>query len=210
MKYLWKLAGTSGIIFGLGSGSPVAAQGITCHLGAQAGAEIATSSISNAGGSIDGLGARSRSPDFGLHTGCDYKIPTTAFSVGVWAEYLWRDVTFKAESVAPIGTLTAGLGNAWGGGLRAGYTLTNGVMPYALVGMTQTNLTIPTGVDISSSLKGWMLGGGVEVPLAKNLSLVGEARWTKYDKVDLTPVGLPADLKMDALSAMARFNFNLN
>lgn len=208
MKYLWKLAGISGIMFGLGFGSPVWAQGISCSLGAQAGLTIASSEISGTGFSLDGLSARSRSPDFGLHTGCLYKIPTTPFAVGPWGEYNWRAVDFKA-SAGPVG-LTVGLGNAWALGARAGYVLSNGVMPYALIGYTRTELTLPAGTPISSDLKGWMMGGGVEVPLAKNLSFAGEARWTRFDKVDLTPVGLPADLKTDALSVVGRLNFVLN
>lgn len=210
MKYLWKLVGMSCIMFGLGSGSPVAAQGsIGCHLGAQAGAEIATSSISSVGGSIDGLGARSRSPNFGLHTGCDYKIAGTAFSVGAWGEYMWRDVAFKVEGGG--NSVSIGLSNAWALGARAGYVLPNGVMPYGLIAYTRTELNLPAGVPISSDLKGWMMGGGIEVPLAKNLSFAGEGRWTKYDAVDLTPVTtIPADLKTDALSIVGRLNFVLN
>ncbi len=209
MKYLWKLVGISGIMFALGSGSTVAAQGIGCHLGAQAGLEVATSSISSVAGSIDGLGARSRSPDFGLHTGCDYKIPQTAFSVGAWGEYMWRDVSFKADA-GPFGSMAIGLSNAWAVGARAGYVLSGGVMPYALIGYTKSDLSLPAGTPISSDLKGWMMGGGIEVPLAKNLSFAGEARWTRFDKIDLTPVGLPADLKTDAMSVVGRLNFNLN
>lgn len=207
MRNLWKISGISVIMFVLGFGSPVWAQGISCHLGAQAGAEIATSSISNAGGSLDGLGARSRSPNFGLHSGCDYKIAGTAFSVGAWGEYMWRDVAFKAEGSG--NSVSIGLSNAWAIGARAGYVLSGGVMPYALIGYTKTDLTLPSGTPISSDLKGWTMGGGVEVPLAKNLSFAGEARWTKHDKVDLTPVGLPADLKTDSLSVMGRLNFVL-
>lgn len=209
MKYLWKLVGIGGIMFGLGAGSPVFAQSsLSCSLGAQAGLSISSSEISGAGFSLDGLSARSRSPDFGLHTGCLYKIPTTPFAIGPFGEYNWRAVDFKAN-LGPAG-LTVGLGNAWAVGARAGYVLSNGVMPYALIGYTRTELTLPAGTPISNDLKGWMMGGGIEVPLAKNLSFAGEARWTKYDSVDLTPVGLPADLKTDSLSVMGRLNFVLN
>lgn len=209
MRNLWKLLGMSGIMIGLwASTAPVLAQGIGCHLGAQAGVTIASSEVSGAGFSLDGLSARSRSPDFGLHTGCDYKIPQTAFSVGVWGEHMWRAVDFKA-SAGPIG-LTIGLGNAWAVGARAGYVLAGGVMPYALIGYTRTELTLPAGVPISSDLRGWMTGAGIEIPLAKNLSLAGEARWTKFDSVDLTPIGAAAAIKTDALSVVGRLNFNLN
>jgi len=209
MKYLWKLVGISCIMFGLGAVPPVLAQSsLSCSLGAQAGLTIASSEISGTGFSLDGLSARSRSPDFGLHTGCLYKIPTTPFAAGPWGEYNWRAVDFKA-SAGPVG-LTVGLGNAWALGARAGYVLPNGVMPYALIGYTRTELTLPAGTPISSDLKGWMMGGGIEVPLAKNLSFAGEARWTKYDAVDLTPVTtIPASLKTDGLSVMGRLNFTL-
>lgn len=208
MKYLWKLAGISGIMFALGASSPVLAQGLSCSAGVQAGATIASSSISDVGFSIDGLSARSRAPDIGLHTGCLYKVPTTPFAVGAWGEYTWRSVDFKA-GFGPA-TLTLGLGNAWAIGARAGYVLSNGVMPYALVGYTKTELTLPAGLPISSDLKGWMAGGGVEVPLAKNLSLAGEARWTKYDAIDLTPVVGLGSLKTDSLSVMGRLSVVLN
>ena len=204
---LWKIIGGFGIMFGLSAGS-AHAQGIACHLGAQAGLTVASSEISGAMFSVDGLSARSRSPDFGLHTGCDYKIPTTALSIGAWGEYMWRSVDFKA-SAGPVG-LTIGLGNSWAIGARAGYVLPNGVMPYALVGYTQTDLTLPAGTPLSNNLKGWMMGGGVEVPLAKNLSFAGEARWTKYADVDLAPVGLPAKIDTDALSVVGRLNVTLN
>lgn len=203
MKYLWKLVGISGILFGLGA-TPGLAQSISCGLGAQIGSSMASSEISGAGLSLDGLSARSRSPDFGLRTGCDYKIPTTPFSVGGFADYVWRDVAFKVE--VPGNSLSMGLGNAWTIGARAGYTLANGVMPYALIGYTQTNLNLPAGATISSSLKGWTGGGGVEVPLAKGLSLGAEARWTKFDDIDLGG----AALKTDALSVMTRFSVVLN
>lgn len=209
MRNLWKLARISVIMFALGFGSPVWAQGISCSLGAQAGLTIASSEISGTGFSLDGLSARSRSPDVGLHAGCVYKIPTTPFAVGPWGEYNWRAVDFKA-SAGPVG-LTVGLGNAWAIGARAGYVLPNGVMPYALIGYTRTELTLPAATPISNDLKGWMMGGGVEVPLAKNLSFAGEARWTKYDAVDLTPVTtIPASLKTDGLSVMGRLNLVLN
>lgn len=209
MKYLWKLVGIGGIMFGLGAGSPVFAQSsLSCSAGAQVGTSFASSEISGMGLSLDGLSARSRSPDFGLHTGCLFKIPTTPFAIGPWGEYTWRSVDFKA-SAGPIG-LTVGMGNAWAIGARAGYVLPNGAMPYALVGYTKTDLTLPAGTPISSDLKGWMMGGGLEVPLAKNLSFAAEARWVKYDKLDLSPITvIPVDLKTDSLSVMGRLNFIL-
>ncbi len=207
MRY--KLFAATFCVFALSSAAN--AQSLSCHLGAQAGLTIASSEICGTGFSLDGLSARSRSPDFGLHTGCLYKIPTTPFAVGPWGEYNWRAVDFKA-SAGPVG-LTVGLGNAWAIGARAGYVLSNGVMPYALIGYTRTELTLPAGTPISSDLKGWMMGGGIEVPLAKNLSFAGEARWTKYDAVDLSPVlpaPLAADLKTDALSIVGRLSVTLN
>jgi opacity protein-like surface antigen len=120
---------------------------------------------------------------------------------------MWRDVSFKVDS--PFGGMAIGLSNAWAVGARAGYVLPSGVMPYALIGYTKSDLNLPAGTPISSDLKGWMMGGGIEVPLAKNLSFAGEARWTRFDKIDLTPVGLPADLKTDAMSVIGRINFTL-
>jgi len=207
MKYLWKLSGIFGIMFGLAAGSPVLAQGgISCALGAQAGYSMASSEISGTWLSVDGLSAKSRSPDFGLRTGCDYRIPTTPFAVGAFADYTWRDVAFQIST--PGNAISMGLGSAWTIGGRVMYAdLVKGVSPYVGLGYTQTNLNLPAGVNLSSTLKGWKLIGGTEVALAKNLSLGLEGQWTKFDDIDL---GAGFAMKPDAMTFMTRLSVVLN
>jgi len=195
-----------GVIILLVSMGSASAQ-ITCHLGAQAGATIASTAISDGSASADGLSMRSRSPDFGLHSGCDLRVTGTPFVVGGWGEYMWRDVSFVVNMGGP--SLNVGMGNAWAIGGRIGYVLNGGTMPYALVGYTRTDINA-AGADVSSTLAGWQFGGGIEIPLTKQLSFAGEARWTKYDSLSLDNVMSGVSAKADGLSAMARLNFNLN
>lgn len=207
MRNLWKMSGIFGIMFGLCSG-PGLAQGVSVHIGAQTGSGMSSTSISDGTGTLDGLSARSRSPDFGLHAGIDFKVANSPFLVGAFGEYMWRDTSFKIEP-----GFSVSFGNVWTLGARAGYVLNGGMMPYILAGYRQTELGLPAGVPLDSKLKGWMLGGGLEIPLAKQVTLSAEGRWTKYDKVDLTPVALPlagVTAKTDELSGVLRLNVNLN
>ena len=173
MKYLWKLVGIGGIMLGLWA-TPGLAQGVSVHIGAQTGSGMSSTSISDGTSTLDGLSARSRAPDFGLHAGIDFKVAGTPFLVGAFGEYMWRDTSFKVQP-----GFSVSFGNVMTAGLRAGYVLTGGMMPYILAGYRQTELDLPAGANIDSKLKGWMLGGGMEIPLAKNISLAAEGRWTK-------------------------------
>lgn len=202
----WKMKALSVIILLVSMGS--ASAQITCHLGAQVGATIASTSISDGSSSADGLSARSRSPDFGAHTGCDLRMTGTPFVVGGWGEFMWRDVAFKIDMGGP--GISAGFGNSWAIGGRVGYKLDGGAMPYALLGYTKTDINAPAAAGLSSTLGGWMMGGGVEIPLTKSLSFAGEARWTKYDGLSLDTLSSGVSAKTDALSVVGRLSFNLN
>lgn len=174
-----------------------------CHLGLQAGTSIASVPISTVGASLDGLGARSRTPDFGLHTGCDVKVSNSPFVVGLWGEYVWKDTQFSVAFGGPA--FTASLGDAWSIGGRAGY-MVGKVMPYGLLGYTTSDVKYSTPIaGTPTTLRGWTTGAGIEMPLAPNLTLALETRYTKFAETDLIP-GL-ATVRADQISGVFRLNF---
>jgi len=198
---------TLGVIILLVSMGSASAQMPPCHVGAQTGLAIASATISapSLPASLDGLGARSRQPDFGVHAGCDFRLTGSPIVIGAWGEYTWRDTSFQVS--LPFGSFSAGLGDGWAFGGRAGYDM-GGVMPYVLLGYTQSdmNYSLPlTGVP--NALRGWTYGGGVEMPIKGTMmSLALETRYTKFNETELV-AGL-ANIKADQISGMVRLNLN--
>lgn len=199
---MWKTF-ASGVILIIAATFPAVAQ--NCHLGVQAGTSIGTAAISlpSVPANIDGLGLRSRSPDVGLAAGCDLRVSGSPFVVGAFADYTWRDTQFSA-GLGPF-NFSAAMQNRWTVGARVGYVTAAG-MSYALLGYTNTDVAYSTPiVGMPTSLHGWTTGGGIEIPMAPNVSFAVETRYTRYADADLFS-GF-ATLRTDEVSAMARLNF---
>lgn len=201
---LWKIIGGFGIMFGLSAG-PVLAQGITCFGSVQVGATMSGASISGPGFEFDGLNARSRAPDFGLGAGCDTKIGASPWFIGAFGDYTWRDVSTQI-TLAPLTINVLGLGNSYTLGAYGGYQFQNGVRTYGLAGVTVSEVSFGLP-GLPSSMRGMTIGGGVEIPVMKNVSFVTEVRGTRYEKLELAP-GI--DLQHDSLSALAKVKLSLN
>lgn len=200
---MWKTL-SIGVILIIAGSFPATAQ--NCHLGAQAGLSFGTAAISQpSSANLDGLGLRSRYPDMGIHAGCDVRMAGSPFVLGLFGDYTWRNTEFSA-SAGPF-AFTAALSNSWTVGGRAGYALTNGAMPYALLGYTTTDVSYSATVaGMPTTLHGWTYGGGIEIPMAPNLKLATEIRSTSYASTDLFS-GL-ATLKTNDLSGMVRLSFS--
>lgn len=178
-----------------------------CHLGVQMGGSIANTDVGVAGLGVSGLGSQSTRPDMGIHGGCDMRITGSPFFVGAFGEWNNQEVAFE---VTP-GLFKASIGNSWAFGGRAGVELAGGAKPYLLLAYTQaeanwTSVVPLGGVGLPGHWKGWMYGGGVEVPLkGTNFSLAGEARFIRYQSENVAGV---VDLQPDQLQAMVRLNYN--
>ena len=200
---MWKTFAT-GVILIIATAGAAMAQ---CQVGTQAGMSFGTAGISTVGfpANLDGLGLRSRSPDVGLHAGCDVRVTGSPFVLGLFGDYTWRDTQFSAG----IGAFnfTASLSNSWTVGGRAGYALSSGAMPYALLGYTTTDVSysIPV-VGMPTTLHGMTYGGGIEISLASNVKLATEIRSTNYASTDLFS-GF-ATLKTNELSGLVRLSFS--
>lgn len=167
------------------------------------------------GMSLDGLGAHGYIG--GVHLGADLAFTKNDGLnpfVGVFCGYSWQNTAFEL-TLGPGASLTAELGNSYYGGVRLGLTSPGGVKGYVLGAYRQTDIAIAlSGLTPSpgpSSLKGWDIGIGGEMPLAKHVSIGVEGVWTRYDKEDVTWNGSDTGLNIqpDQLSVMARLNVTL-
>ena len=154
---------------------------------------------------LDGLGSDGYVA--GVHAGVDMKLPSSMIFFGIFGGYDWQNTEFKA------GTFTAELGNSWYAGGRMGFT-TKGAKYYVLAAYRQTEWSTSSTAIMIEELKGLDLGIGVEIPLAKNVSLGLEGISTQYRSAEIKagPAGGPFSptgihQETEQLSVMARLNF---
>lgn len=181
-----------------------------CHLGLQAGASMANTSLGVTGSpfSIDGLGGQSSRPDLGIHVGCDLKVANSPFVIGAFGEWNSQEVSFEIQP----SILKASVGNSWTVGGRLGYQMANGAMPYILGGRTQAEANFSSGLGpipggiLPSHFQGWMYGAGIEMPIkGTQLSFALEARMIKYQSENILGA---VDLQTDHGQVMGRLNWN--
>lgn len=122
------------------------------------------------------------------------------------------DVKFDRVVIGALGRIdipvdTSGslvdVDKSWMVALRAGYTLSTGVMSYALVGYQTSEFSI-SGIDLKRD--GLVVGGGLEIPLSANLRLVGEYNYIGLGKTDIA--GLPLDTQEHKFRLGLSYQFN--
>jgi outer membrane immunogenic protein len=101
---------------------------------------------------------------YGIGIGCDGKIGATNLVAGVLADIDWT----KADSAV------ASYNYSWFGGVRLGLLVSPTTMPYALLGYTSLDGSIPSAVLNSEGLT---IGAGIETMLTNNWSLKAEYRY---------------------------------
>lgn len=129
---------------------------------------------------IDGLGSAGHS--LGLVLGADVQIDRLV--LGVFADWVRHDQTWNASAplLAPGNLATLDIESQWTIGGRAGLAVGNALI-YGLVGYTTvqtSDLSIPPAAVTLGvpDLKGWALGGGVDVALGQGISAGIEYRYT--------------------------------
>jgi opacity protein-like surface antigen len=110
-----------------------------------------------------------------------------------------------AFSVSPS-LFKATLGDSYTVGGRAGY-MVGAALPYVLLGWTRADATWSTPVPVTglpSSFTGYTVGGGIEIPINRHLTLASEVRWTQFSSesigashIDLTPTELSGMLRLN-------------
>ena len=156
---------------------------------------------------LDGIGTGS----FGgtIVAGYDVMIAPRILA-GAFASYDFStaDSTIGADAFGfGIAANLLSLDDSWTVGARAGWTVTNDSLLYALVGYTRVSVNEPTisagpiGLALPfPSLDGVTIGGGFEKLITPNLSLRAEYRYTMLD--DTTIELIPGLLGIDVESAL--------
>lgn len=149
--------------------------------------------------SVDGLGSSGHT--MGLVVGADLQIDRLV--IGAFADWTKHDQTWSASSplLAPGNLASLDIESQWTFGGRAGITVGNSLL-YGLIGYTRmqtSDIDVPPAALTLAvpDLKGWVLGGGIDVALGNGLFLGAEYRFTRFDSVDVAIVPGFASLNLD-------------
>jgi len=166
------------------------------YIGAAVGYGIATTEPSvdfaGLGGlSVDGLSSEGFQGT--LTIGYDRQVHHN-WVIGVFGDYTLGELETDISLTSPeeLG-ISAGLGeitDSWAIGARIGYLHSCCTMWYVAGGYAQADLE---ALEISKTMDGWFIGGGVEQQLSGNLFLKLDYRYTSYDKEHLLRLGGPED-----------------
>lgn len=191
------------------------AQTPSFYVGVHGGQSMASTELSAApapgfGVSIDGLGSNGMVG--GVHAGIDLQLQNSAVFFGAFAGYDWQNTEF-AVTFGPT-SITATLGDSWYVGGRAGVVV-HGAKVYGLAAWRQTewSTSLPVPGLALDDPRGWDIGIGIDVPIAKGVVLGVEGIRTQYQKGEFSagtpaaPTGIYA--QTDQLSFMARLSFAL-
>lgn len=192
----------------LGFAGGAAAQTPQFYIGAHAGKTLALSDLSDTAGNFDLNGAGMNGYIAGVHTGFDLQLKGSPVFFGVLAGYDFQNTEFSLNAGSM--NFQANLNNSWYAGGRAGFVIW-GAKVYTLAAYRQAEWDSTVKELTSPTLRGYDLGLGVEVPVAKNVSFGVEGINTHFQKAEFefnnVPTGVQQELQQ--LSIMARLNFTL-
>lgn len=163
---------------------------------------------------VDGLGTSGGS--LGLKVGADIRVQQ--FVIGAFADWTHHDQEWSISSgLIPGGTLASlKLEDSWTLGGRAGVIVKDALV-YGLVGYTTMRTSdieipaVPATLSMSD-MKGWVLGGGIELALTDSIFLGAEYRYTQLDKkvweADGTSLSLSPE--MHEVRASLTYKFGLD
>jgi opacity protein-like surface antigen len=178
------------------------------YIGVHGGKSIAASELTldMAPVSIDGLSSNGYVG--GVHAGLDLQLPNSPLFFGVLAGYSFQNTEFNAAFGSS--TFSATLGNTWYAGGRVGFVI-YGAKVYGLAAYRQAEWDSTVAELTSPDLKGFDLGMGIDIPIAKNVSLGLEVVNTHFraSEFQLSGVDTGVSQQVDQLVGMARLNFTL-
>lgn len=165
---------------------------------------------------LDGIGTSGLS--VGLSVGADLRIQQ--FLLGAFVDWTRHDQEWSLAVPAlvpgPLATWT--IEDAWTIGGRAG-VIVGDTLIYGLLGYTTLSTSdiavppVPLTLAVSD-MKGWTLGGGLEMHLGQGIFLAAEYRYTRFDDqvipIGGTPLSLALDPEMHEAKARLSYKFGLD
>lgn len=191
-----------------------------CYVGAAAGYAASTTDV---GLDVDGVGTLASVNGIGadgatgtLTAGCDVRKDRVV--LGVWGDYTWHDATWDVSDPGAGNIASLDLDRQWAIGGRAGVLVTPGTLVYGLVGYTRAelgDLDVPAlAVSFpTSSLDGWIVGGGAELALDRGFFL--DLRYTYSDfnssSIDIAdPISIGLDTQIHAARVGLTYKFGFD
>jgi hypothetical protein len=205
-KLIYGLMAAGSVILGtiLFTSISAKAQSPTVYFGLHGGKTMSSTELTNTGAtfSLDGLSGNGYVA--GVHIGADLQFANSPIFAGVFVGADWGNNEFKVQ------TFTATLGNSYYAGGRLGVVATGGTKIYALAAWRQSEWSTSAKGLLLDDPRGWDLGIGIDVPIAKNITLGVEGVATlgaPFPAMIQGPTGIHAQI--DQLSVMARLSFQL-
>lgn len=178
------------------------------YIGAHGGLDLSSTKVSVPGlASIDALSGSGHA--YGIHGGFDHQIPGTKLIVGIGADYTWSDSDFTVRGTGLPTAVRAGIDESWAIFGRLGYDMGR-AMPYVLAGYTEADASasiLGSGVG-TTTLSGWLIGGGVELALDGGLFIGAEYRYAMFDTEKLIPGVLHLDTDRHEVRATLRYRLS--
>ena len=173
------------------------------YIGGAGGLTSASTEVSAGPFSIDGLGSQGLTAE--MIIGFDIRLTGSPIVLGAYGKYGIANTEF---SVNP-GIFSAKFTNQYAVGGRLGYAFST-AMPYVFLGYRHTDVdwSIPSPL-LPSAFSGYEMGGGIEMALAKNLSLYGEGRYTRYQSETIA-IGPGINLEPTELAALVGLKLRFN
>jgi outer membrane immunogenic protein len=190
---------------GLATAEPVKWGGF--YAGAHGGLDMSSTEVSAPGfTSIDGLSGNGHA--YGLHAGYDHQFGMIV--VGIGGDFTWSDSDFTIKATGLPTVLRAGIDESWAVYGRIGIDAGR-AMPYLLAGYTEADASASIlGTKIgSTTLEGWMVGGGVELALGHGIFVGAEYRYTMFDELKLVPGFLHLDTDRHEVRGTLKYKLNV-
>lgn len=178
------------------------------YVGVHGGKSMGSTELTNTPGtfSLDGIGSQGYVG--GVHGGVDLRLPSSPIFAGIFAGYDWGQTEFALT--VGSNSIKMSTGDAWYVGGRAG-VLIGGSKVYALTAFREATWSSSIKNLTLADPKGFDLGVGAEIAIAKNVSLGIEGIRTQFQKDEFmfgaVPVATGVHAQTDVVSVMARLNF---
>ena len=164
---------------------------------------------------LDGFGTQGA--QIGALVGCDLNASGWVF--GAFADWVHQDLEWRLSATDGVdsASLTTAMGDQWTIGARIGHMITPTTLLYGLVGYSEAkggDITLASTVGLNGAIdlgdfKGYVLGGGLEAEMMRNVLIGIEYRYGSYDtrRIDLGVANIDLDTETHTARLTLSYRF---